>query len=313
MFVLLVVSLLSLSLAESSHELRDKHEKEDKSPEEQAEYDKEVLFGGEQDEESLNEMTDEEQREKLRNYIENKVDSNNDGYVSHEELLNHTLHSLEELQDQELKEEHSNLDTDKDGTISWEEYAKSELNEDKDASDKDKSKFQVLVENDKKMFAAADKDGDGKLSFEELNAFRHPQTDEATKKVLIEKVLTDNDKNQDGVIDEEEFLAPLNLEEQSQEDKEEILKSEKQRFTEELDADKSGTLSGDELLSINGISDNKKRAKDETDHLIKSSDENEDGHLTVAEIINNHELWISNDEPNEEEDHSERSHYEDEL
>ena len=30
------------------------------------------------------------------------------------------------------------------------------------------------------MFAAADKDGDGKLSFEELNAFRHPQTDEAT-------------------------------------------------------------------------------------------------------------------------------------
>ena len=62
--------------------LKREHEKEDKSEEEQADYDKEVLFGGDESYEKIHDLTDEEQQEKLREFIVTRMDANSDGFDS---------------------------------------------------------------------------------------------------------------------------------------------------------------------------------------------------------------------------------------
>ena len=62
-----------------SGKLKDGHDKEGKTEEEQADYDKEVLFGGEEDAARIHEMSEEEQQEKLREFIVTKMDANSDG------------------------------------------------------------------------------------------------------------------------------------------------------------------------------------------------------------------------------------------
>lgn len=64
-----------------------------------------------------------------------------------------------------------------------------------------------VLEEDKKKFDAADVDKDGALTKKEHVAFLYPADFPHMHDVEMERVLMDHDKNGDGTITKEEFLA----------------------------------------------------------------------------------------------------------
>jgi len=293
--LLLVDNVLSKDLNDEVSEktrskLKREHDKEDKSEEEQADYDKEVLFGGDESYEKIHDLTDEEQQEKLREFIVTRMDANSDGFIDSNELLEYTLNSMKEMHKREMNEEFHELDKDKSGDISWGEF---NLPVEGEMSDEEKKEHEKHVEEEKKMFQAADKNGDGSLDEGELDAYRHPSMTKETKIAFENKVLQAHDTNKDGAISEDEFLEVMKKNSDHEEDDHESwIEYEREQFKEKLDSDKDGVLKGDELLKLTGSSSVEEKAKKEAEHLMHECDQNQDGKLTSDEIIENHQIWL---------------------
>lgn len=64
-----------------------------------------------------------------------------------------------------------------------------------------------VLEEDKKRFDAADLDKDGALKKDEFVAYLYPADFPHMHDVEMERTLQDHDKNKDGIITKEEFLA----------------------------------------------------------------------------------------------------------
>lgn len=286
----------------STHKLQDQHEKLNKTAEEQVDYDREVLLGGNDNVESIHDMSEEEQQHKLKLFMANKMDADKNGFIEKDELVAYTKQAMVEMQTRELVEEFTELDENKDGQITWKEfsdevYGDIDENQNQMHSDERES-YLKSVRDEKKLFGAADKNGDGKLSADELRAFRHPVMTEETKKVSIEKILNEHDKDKNGTIDVNEYIGHLMSEDDEEDENKEWIKYEKEKFTENLDLNKDGVLSGDEILKLGGPQSLDERALEEAVHLIKECDANRDGKLTEEEILNNHSIWLHTDATN---------------
>jgi len=294
--ILILSTILCTTKSRSILELKDKLEKPNKSSEEQAEYDKEVLLGGK--ERSIEDMSEEEQKEKLKIFIEKKMDVNKNKFIEREELLEWTKDAMKELQNRELEEEFKVIDADGNGKILWSEFSSSIFGEQKNSSlnKEEKIELENAIKEEKKIFAVSDQDGDGSLNLEELKAFRFPLTNNATRKAWIVKTLDKTDSNKDGSVSFDEyieFLKKHDNDEELDDDNDDWINYERHKFSETLDADKDGVLKGDEILKWNGPQDIHQNAETETDHLIEECDSDHDQKLTVDEILNNHDLWLN--------------------
>ena len=198
---------------------------------------------------------------------------------------------MKEMHKREMNEEFRDLDKDHSGDISWQEF--NDESETKEMSEDEKKEHEKHVEEERKMFVAADKNGDGKLDEGELDAYRNPAMTEETKKAFEEKVLAAHDANKDGAIDADEFLAVMRKNSDHEEDDDKSwMEYEKEQFKEKLDSDKDGKLKGEELLKLAGSTSLEEKAKKEAEHLVHETDANEDGKLTADEIMENHQIWL---------------------
>jgi len=310
--VFICLFVVTSTLARTTvHELRDKHEKRNKTAEEQAEFDKEVLLrGGEEEEDggdeenprdTIHDMDEEEQVERLKKFVTTKMDTNKDNFVDKDELMAYTKKAMAAMHVRELKEEFANLDSDKDGEITYKEFSTEmygdEEQNNNDLSAEEKEHHQQMVESDKKLFGAADKNGDGKLSESELQTFRYPTTSEETKKVSLEKTLSEHDTNKNGAIDVEEYINHLKKDTED-DDEASWIPYEQEKFKTDLDTDKDGVLKGDEILKWSGPMNADDQAKGEVEHLIKECDVDHDGKLTLEEILDNHQIWLHTEATN---------------
>ena len=73
---------------------------------------------------------------------------------------------------------------------------------------KNKNKWcpQLLLE-DRQLFNAADKNIDGRLDEEEFLAFSHPEEHPDMLPVILEQTLEEKDTNKDGNIDFQEYIG----------------------------------------------------------------------------------------------------------
>lgn len=130
----------------------------------------------------------------------------------------------------------------------------------------------------REFFDAADKDGDGRVSAQELfSALK--QVDKDITMADVQSILTSIDDDNNGYIDYDELLSSrINRKLQSNEDR-------LRKVFELLDFDKSGKISKQELQSALESIDNKKLTDKQCDELIKECDKDGDGEIDFEEFI----------------------------
>jgi len=190
------------------------------------------------------------------------VDSNNDGLISWEELYgsDDEIHKLEK-------------ELEKNGTAAAQPLTKNGTAADQGMTLEHLSHFKKAMAVQKKKFVAADSDGDGKLSAEELRTLRAPHHDDAVMKVYTDWMLSEKDLDGDGLLSQSELWTEA--------DNPGLGGHTDDAEFELLDSDKDGKLTAEEYRRYNsGLHAAEKAFKD----LLELADEDEDGRLELSEL-----------------------------
>jgi len=229
---------------------------------------------------------------RLRVLASKQIDKNADGFVTDTELIDWIHRSLISLDREETDERFDEMDTDKDGIVSWGEYMQEAFGVE---SGKETERFMdspedmKLMKEDRKYFGAADQDRDMALSRLEFAAFQNPEHFPHMHQVLVENTMLEKDTDGDGRISLKEFLGETYDQPNS-----EWYLTEKNRFDVEYDKDRDGYLSGEEINAWL-IPDIRTTAKQEAEHLIKVADTDKDGELSIDEIVDAHKAFVGSE------------------
>lgn len=271
------------------------------------EFDHESILGSAKDAEEYDHLPPDEAKRRLKILLK-KMDLNNDEHIDRKELKAWILRSFKMLSKEEADEHLEDADDNGDEKVSWTEYLADTYGSDSDENslmlDKEN---QLLIEDDKIMWKAADFNGDGLLTGDEWLAFSHPEEHPAMLPHILEQTLRDKDSNKDGAIDFQEFIG-----DRGQDHDQEWLYAEKEKFDQELDLNLDGKLTGNEILSWI-VPSNEEIAEEEVQHLFGVSDNNEDGILSFDEVLEHHDTFVGS-EATDYGDHLHNiHHFEDEL
>lgn len=299
---LFCVVLAGLVLSKTPHSKKDFEEMDE---EEHKKLDQDVFnFDPDEFDEDWDPWDLEEDEIKARlTKVFKKIDTNGDSTVDRSELIAHTYKALYSMDEVEAEEEFTEADQDADELVSWSEFVFEfyglEQEDENNILEMDTdtgTEFNRMYARDKGRFHAADMDADGKLSLMEFQAFKNPLKTETLRELAIEWAMRDVDKNGDSKISMDEYMADYltkpseNLEHYG----EEFLEEEKHRFNDDFDRDGNGFIEGEELSFWMGP-DNTEIAIEETEHIMEMSDEDQDGLITLAEVLDNHDLWVDSD------------------
>jgi len=255
------------------------------------EFDHEAILGSKREAYEFDKMSPEEAKRRLKILL-GKMDRNLDGSIDRKELYSWILRSFKSLSQEESDERFDDSDEDEDAFVTWKEYAAEEFDLDDQDLDPNDPMYQEevqLMEEDRILFNAADKDQDGKLDKREFLAFSHPEEDDSMKPLVIDQVLNSRDTDGDGILSFQEYLGDRG----EGKDKEWLL-TEKDRFDQELDKSGDHFLSREEILAWI-IPSNEETAEEEVNHLMAGADNDLDGVLAFQEILDNHDLFVGSE------------------
>lgn len=277
-----------------------------RSGEHHSEFDHEAILGSVKEAEEYDHLPPEEAKRRLAILL-TKMDLNKDEYIDRKELTAWILRSFKMLTEEEAAERFEDADENVDGRVSWDEYKNDAYGSDDEEEDVLSSAEEAQMKNDRILFKAADKNGDGFLNRDEFVPFSHPEENPEMLPIILNNTLEEKDLNKDGEIDFQEFIGDKG----KIHDKEWLL-VEKDKFDEEYDKDKDGKLSASEILSW-VIPSNAEIAEEETEHLFVSADDDHDDLLSFDEILDNHETFVGSEVTDYGSHLQNIHHFEDEL
>ncbi|XP_078368284.1 calumenin-B-like [Oculina patagonica] len=251
-----------------------------KNEQHDVQYDHEA-FLGQQTAQEWEQLPSDEVKEKLRALFP-KIDIDKDNKVSNTELYEwieqHMRKHVLRGADMKLRD----IDTDKDGKVSWEEYKESEFppSTEEGLNEVTLAELREIESRDKKRFEFSDTDNDNLLSREELTLFLHPEESKRMTSYLIEENMDVFDRNKDGKVSLEEYLGEgVDSLDKSTAD------SLSNSFKKELDLNQDGYLDKNEIRHwiLPGVDEDP--IQSETNHLMKLGDDNKDTFLSVEELV----------------------------
>lgn len=258
-----------------------------------SQYDHEAILGDEADE--FNELSEEESKRRLA-VIVDKMDKDQDGFVTKEELKDWIKHVSRRYIYEDADSQWGTHDTDGDGGISWDEWFQSTYQAMADRLDEVYDnrrglKYQDMVDRDKRRFEAADENNDGKLDRDEFAIYLHPEDTAYMREVVIAETLQDMDTNKDGFVDLDEYMNDLWTPEEENQGEPEWLTQERAHFSQHRDKNGDGKLDKEELgewLLPTGYD----YIEAEAGHLMQSVDDNSDYKLDKEEILKHHDTFV---------------------
>ncbi|MGH0133238.1 UNVERIFIED_CONTAM: hypothetical protein FKN15_005615, partial [Acipenser sinensis] len=199
----------------------------------------------------------------------------------------------------------TDYDLNKDNKISWDEYKKATYGyylanpeEFQDATDQ--FSFKKMLPRDERRFKTADLDGDTAASREEFTAFLHPEEFDHMKDIVVLETLEDIDKNGDGHVDEDEYIADMFAHEVDGPEPDWV-KTEREQFADFRDTNKDGKMDKEEIRHWI-LPQDYDHALAEARHLVYESDLNKDQLLTKEEILENWNMFVGSQATNYGED-----------
>jgi len=268
-------------------------------------YKKEIFLGNH---EEIENGSEEEVIDKLRD-IFHKVDADSNGFISEVELekwieLRIKEHFKEADEENEIV--FKELDTDKDGFITWKEFHIQFLlakGYEKDAAERHAEDYDTInLEGDVKeqiirhKFRWADADEepqDNSLSLKEFKSFRHPEQSNNMLGRMVRDILDNLDRDNDGILTEEEFTAlpPGEVDDKWREVDRAWQDERRKEFREVIDLDRDGKVTKDELKNYVDPK-NPSHATLEAKNLIQLADTDRDGQLSLSEVLDNIDLFL---------------------
>lgn len=217
-----------------------------------------------------------------------KMDANKDNKLTLPEVLEFAKVARRDIAHKETAAQfNETIDEDQDGKVSLEEYTNHLFGHsipeevvmpektEQEVADEAHTEMDKLKEAEK--FKAADKDGDGFLSKEELPLALYPELHDGVLHLTAGHGLKDKDKDGDGHVSHEELYSDSGGSET-----EELIEENKREFGN-LDHDKDGKLNLEEYKrwesGVHSMEDSMK-------HLFEIADEDQDKHITATELEN---------------------------
>ncbi|KAM8974164.1 calumenin isoform 1-T1 [Pelodytes ibericus] len=260
-------------------------------------YDHDAFLGVEESK-TFDQLTPEESKERLGKIV-GKIDADNDGLVTVEELRDWIKYAQKRWIYEDVERQWKGHDLNGDSLVSWDEYKNatygyifgSSLFLAPDDPDPDNSfNYKQMMVRDERRFKMADKDGDLITDKEEFTAFLHPEEYDYMKDIVVLETMEDIDKNGDGVIDLEEYIGDM-YNHDGDADEPEWVKTEREQFLEFRDKNRDGKMDKEETKDWILPSDYD-HAEAEARHLVYESDQNKDGKLTREEIVDKYDLFV---------------------
>ncbi|KAK4474121.1 hypothetical protein MN116_003425 [Schistosoma mekongi] len=143
--------------------------------------------------------------------IVDKIDLDSDGQITTEEMAAWISKVSKKMLLIDVDRAWKDLELSEGDKLSWEKHMDELFGEDGDLEDEDDETKKTISARDKRRWATADVDGDGKLSKEEYLAFLHPEYEPRMRQVIIKETMEDVDKNNDGFIDLDEYISKSSL------------------------------------------------------------------------------------------------------
>ncbi|XP_069598323.1 calumenin-like isoform X2 [Ranitomeya imitator] len=265
-------------------------------------YDHEAFLGKEEAK-TFDQLTPEESQERLGKIVD-KIDSNNDSYVTAPELLAWMKFVHGRFVSEDVDKQVLLCDKNRDGSVSWEEYSKQTyshpIGEVEFYDIPDKETYRKMMKRDERRFKQADKNGDLIATREEFTAFLHPEEFDYMQDLVVTETIEDIDKNGDGSVDVDEYIGDMFTPE-AEEPEPEWVKTERQQFKDHRDLNKDGKLDRSEISHWIHPHDYD-HADLEAKHLIYESDKDKDDKLTKKEILDNWNMFVGSQATNYGED-----------
>jgi len=266
----------------------------DKNQEHNDDYDHEAFLGEEA--KTFDDLTPEESKKRLAEIVD-KIDKDKNGLVTEAELQEWIKFTQRRYIYEDVERQWTSHEMNHDSLLSWDEYLNVTygfLSKDDMAGNEDNSGFDYkeMISRDRTRFTAADGDKDDKLTQSEFADFLHPEETKHMQHIVIQETLNDIDKDKDGFVSLDEYIADMyHPEGGDKEEEPEWVTNEKEQFKEYRDKDKDGKLNTEEVKDWI-IPPDYDHTDAETKHLIFEADADKDGKLSKEEIIEKYDVFV---------------------
>uniref|UniRef100_A0A8D0GIR0 Reticulocalbin 1 n=1 Tax=Sphenodon punctatus TaxID=8508 RepID=A0A8D0GIR0_SPHPU len=280
-------------------ELTDQQHEDNRS----FQYDHEAFLGKEEAT-TFDQLTPEESKEKLGKIVD-RIDNNKDVFVTTEELKNWIKRVQKRYIYENVAKVWKDYDLNKDNKISWEEYKQATYgyyleNPEEFQDVNDPHSFKKMLPRDERRFRTSDLDGDLAATREEFTAFLHPEEFEHMKDIVVLETLEDLDKNEDGFVDQDEYIADMFAHEDGGPEPNWVV-TEREQFSDFRDLNKDGKMDKVEIRHWI-LPQDYDHAQAEARHLVYEADIDKDQMLTKEEILDSWNMFVGSQATNYGED-----------